>query len=116
MTKATRSVQKRHKKNKYIKAAKGFLGRTNCYKIARNRYERSLRHAYVGRKNNKREFRSLWIQRINAACRLMGTNYSKFIYSLRQQKTLPMHQANLKSLALLAVDNFTAFKTLMKSK
>lgn len=73
----------RHKK--VIKQSKGFYGRSkNCFRIAVQRLEKSLQYAYRDRKARKRDFRGLWIQRINAAARLHGLTYSKFIGGLHK--------------------------------
>lgn len=72
----------RHKK--VLKLAKGYVGRSNnCYRIALQRLEKALRYAYRDRRNKKRDFRGLWIQRINAASRLHGLTYSKLIGGLK---------------------------------
>ena len=72
----------RHKK--ILKLAKGYMGRSsNCYRIALERVEKALRYAYRDRRNKKRDFRGLWIQRINAAARLHGLTYSKMINGLK---------------------------------
>ncbi len=71
----------RHKK--ILKLAKGYVGRSsNCYRVALERVEKALRYAYRDRRNKKRDFRGLWIQRINAAARLHGLTYSKMIGGL----------------------------------
>lgn len=71
----------RHKK--VLKMAKGYVGRSNsCYRIALQRLEKALRYAYRDRRNKKRDFRGLWIQRINAGARLHGLTYSKLIGGL----------------------------------
>lgn len=72
----------RHKK--VLKLAKGYVGRSNsCFRIALQRVEKALRYAYRDRRNKKRDFRGLWIQRINAASRLHGLTYSKLIGGLK---------------------------------
>jgi len=71
----------RHKK--ILKLAKGYVGRSNnCYRVALQRLEKALRYAYRDRRNKKRDFRGLWIQRINAGARLHGMTYSKLIGGL----------------------------------
>lgn len=76
------SSHRRHKK--YLSAAKGFRGgRSRLYRTAREAVERSLQNSFVGRKMRKRDFRALWILRINAAARLSGLSYSRFIHGLK---------------------------------
>lgn len=73
----------RHRK--FIKAVKGQYGRRkNCFRTAKQAYEKAGQYAYIGRKQKKRNFRSLWIQRINAAARLNGTTYSVFMNGLNK--------------------------------
>lgn len=73
---------RRHKK--YLSAAKGFRGgRSRLYRTAREAVERSLQYAFIGRKNRKRDFRTLWILRINAGARLSGLSYSRFMHGLK---------------------------------
>lgn len=100
-------ARKRHKK--ILKLAKGFRGsHSKLFRIANQQVMKALRYGYNGRKRRKREFRSLWISRINAAARIQGTNYSCFINSLKRQ-----HIAlNRKMLAQLAVSDQNAFKQL----
>src|SRR5882762_1707337 len=72
----------RHKK--VLKLAKGFRGRSNnCYRVALERLEKALQYAYRDRRNKKRDFRGLWIQRINAAARLHGLTYSQLMHGLK---------------------------------
>ncbi|WP_022655704.1 50S ribosomal protein L20 [uncultured Desulfovibrio sp.] len=89
---------RRHKK--YLSAAKGFRGgRSRLYRTAREAVERSLQYAFIGRKNRKRDFRTLWILRINAGARLNGLSYSRFMHGLK----LAGIELNRKVLADLAV-------------
>ena len=89
---------RRHKK--YLSAAKGFRGgRSRLYRTAREAVERSLQYAFIGRKNRKRDFRTLWILRINAGARLSGLSYSRFMHGLK----LAGIELNRKVLADLAV-------------
>ncbi|WP_031479492.1 50S ribosomal protein L20 [Maridesulfovibrio frigidus] len=98
------AAKKRHKK--FLKMAKGFRGSgSTLYRTARERVERSLCMAYVGRKVRKREMRKLWIQRINAAARLNGLSYSRLINGL----SLAGIELNRKVLADLAVTDTVAF-------
>ena len=109
-------IKARHKK--VIKMASGYRGRSkNCYRIALQRVEKALQYAYRDRRNRKRDFRSLWIQRINAAVRLYGLKYSEFINGL--QKCDITEQSgftiNRKLLADLAVREPKAFETLVEN-
>jgi large subunit ribosomal protein L20 len=80
MTRALSSTVTKAKHKKILKLAKGYRGRSNnCYKIALQRVEKALQYAYRDRRNRKRDFRALWIQRINAAVREHGLVYSKFM-------------------------------------
>jgi len=84
MARVKSSVASKKRKREYLKLAKGYWGaRHRWYKLAREAVERALVYAYRDRKARKREFRKLWIQRINAACRQHGLSYSKFINGLR---------------------------------
>jgi len=108
------AAHKRHKK--YLKMAKGYRGaRSKLYETARETVERALVYAYRDRKNKKREFRKLWILRINAAARENGMSYSKFIRGL----ALAGVELNRKVLADMAVrekENFSKLAELAKSK
>ncbi|WP_319780088.1 50S ribosomal protein L20 [Maridesulfovibrio sp.] len=98
------AAKRRHKK--YLKMAKGFRGSgSTLYRTARERVERSLCMAYVGRKLRKRDMRKLWIQRINAAARLNGMSYSRLIHGLSTAGVI----LNRKVLADLAVNDAPAF-------
>ena len=98
------SGHRRHKK--YLAAAKGFRGgRSRLYRTAREAVERSLQYAYVGRKLRKRDFRRLWIARINAAARLNGTSYSRLMHGLKQANVA----LDRKVLADIAVRDAAAF-------
>ena len=104
---------RRHKK--YLSAAKGFRGaRSRLYRTAREAVERSLQYAFIGRKNRKRDFRTLWILRINAGARLSGLSYSRFMHGLK----LAGIELNRKVLADLAVyqkDDFAKVVDLAKA-
>jgi large subunit ribosomal protein L20 len=83
MARVKRGVQVRARHKKIIRMASGYRGRSkNCYRLALQRVEKALQYAYRDRRNKKREFRSLWIQRINAACRDAGMKYSQFMHAL----------------------------------
>jgi large subunit ribosomal protein L20 len=80
-----RGVKARRRRNRILDLAKGFRGRSgNTIRQARARVDKSLQHAYKGRKRRKRDFRALWIARINAACRINGLSYSLFVSGLKR--------------------------------
>lgn len=98
----------RHKK--VIDQAKGFRGRSkNCFRIAIERLDKSLQYAYRDRRNRKRQFRALWIQRINAGVRLYGLTYSQFINGLKKANI----DMDRKILSDLAVREKNAFKDIV---
>jgi large subunit ribosomal protein L20 len=110
MSKAPRSVASRLRRKRVLKAAKGFRGRRkNNITTANAAVDRSMQHAYVGRKLRKRNFRALWIQRINAAVREHGLTYSRFIGALERAGI----EIDRKVLADLAVREPEAFKALL---
>jgi large subunit ribosomal protein L20 len=99
----------RHKK--VLKASKGFVGRSSTnYRIALERLEKSLQYAYRDRRNKKREFRGLWIQRINAAVREHGLTYSRFIDGLNKAGI----EIDRKVLAAIAFDDAASFSEIVK--
>ncbi|MCI9545575.1 MAG: 50S ribosomal protein L20 [Lachnospiraceae bacterium] len=108
------NAKKRHKR--VLKLAKGYRGaRSKQYRIAKQSVMRALASSYAGRKQRKRQFRQLWIARINAAARLNGLSYSKFMYGLK----LADININRKMLAEMAVNDaegFTALAEMAKSK
>ncbi len=92
---------------KILKLAKGYRGRShNCYRVALERVEKALRYAYRDRRNKKRDFRSLWIQRINAASRAHGLTYARFMDGIHKAGIM----VDRKVLAELAVNDAAAFK------
>ena len=100
-------AKKKH--NRVLKLAKGYRGaRSKQYRVAKQSVMRALASSYAGRKERKRQFRQLWIARINAAARLNGLSYSKFMYGLK----LAGVEVNRKMLAELAVNDAEGFKTL----
>ena len=102
----------RRAKNRILKEAKGFWGkRNNCWKMARIAVRRSKQQAFTGRKLRKRDMRSLWIQRINAATRMRGLNYSRFINGLGKANI----EIDRKILADLAVRDPQAFDAIFDS-
>lgn len=99
----------KRKHNKVLKLAKGYRGaRSKQYRIAKQSVMRALATAYRGRKERKRQFRALWIARINAAARINGLSYSKFMYGLKQADI----QLNRKVLADMAVNDAQGFAAL----
>ncbi|MBO5713534.1 MAG: 50S ribosomal protein L20 [Clostridia bacterium] len=107
-----RGVNAVKKRRKIMKLAKGYYGaKSKLYRVAREAVMKSLNYAYVGRKNKKRDFRQLWIARINAACRLNGLSYSKFMYGLK----LADLNLNRKVLADMAVNDANGFATLVET-
>ena len=104
-----RGVNAVKKRRKILKAAKGYWGsKSKLYRVAREAVMKSQNYAYVGRKNKKRDFRQLWIARINAAARMNGLSYSRFMNGLKKQGI----NLNRKVLADLAVNDSAAFATL----
>ena len=111
MSRTKRGVTSRAKHKKVFKAVKGQWGRRkNTIRIARQAMEKALQYAYRDRRAKKREFRSLWIQRINAGVRADGLTYSRFINGLNKSKI----KLDRKVLADLAYNNPEAFKSLVK--
>ena len=111
MARIKRAVNAHKSRRKVMKLAKGYWGaKSKQYRAAKEQVARSLRYAYIGRKLRKREFRSLWIARINAAARLNGLSYSKFIAGLKKQNVT----VNRKMLADLAVNDAAGFAKLVE--
>lgn len=114
MSRVKRGVTSKARHKKIIKLAKGYRGRAkNCFRVAIQRVEKGLQYAYRDRRNKKRDFRALWIQRINAAVREQGLVYSQFIKGIK----LAGVDLNRKMLSELAIHNAEAFtKILNKAK
>ena len=111
MARVKRGVTSKAKHKKVFKAVKGQWGRRkNTIRVARQAMEKSMQYAYRDRRNKKREFKSLWIQRINAGVRAEGLTYSKFIHGLNKSGI----KLDRKILAEIAYDNPEAFKTIVK--
>ena len=111
MARIKRAVTAHKKRRKVFKLAKGYWGsKSKQYRTASEQVRRSLRYAYVGRKMRKRDFRSLWIARINAAARINGMSYSTFINGLKKQNI----EINRKILSDLAVNDAAAFAQLVE--
>ncbi len=110
MPRVKRGAHRRASRKKTLQLASGyFLTKSKLYRSAQEAVERGLKFAYVGRKNKKREFRSLWIVRINAACREAGISYSQFLHGLK----LAGLDLNRKSLADIALHDDAAFQQLV---
>ena len=107
-----RGVNAVKKRRKILKLAKGYFGgRSKRYRVAREAVMKAQKYAYIGRKNKKRDFRSLWIARINAACRLNGISYSKFMFGLKNAGV----NLNRKVLAEIAVSDAKGFTALAET-
>ena len=111
MARVKRGVTSHAKHKKVLKAVKGQWGRRkNTIRVARQAMEKAMQYAYRDRRNKKRDFKSLWIQRINAGARAEGLTYSKFINGLSKSGI----KLDRKILAEIAYDNPEAFKTIVK--
>ena len=109
MARVKGAMMTRKRRNKILKLAKGYWGaKSKHYKMANEQVMKSLQYAYVGRRLKKRDFRQLWIARINAACKMNGMNYSTFMHGLK----LANVEINRKMLAELAVNDKAAFTPL----
>ena len=107
MPRAKRGFKARRRRNRILKAAKGFRGkRSSCHSVANEAVQHAWMHMYRGRKNRKRDFRSLWIVRINAAAHRVGQSYSKLIGGLGKAGV----GLNRKMLAELAISDPVAFE------
>tara|TARA_Y100000590_G_C14860483_1_gene691151 strand:+ start:116 stop:472 length:357 start_codon:yes stop_codon:yes gene_type:complete len=111
MARVKRGVTSKAKHKKVLKAVKGQWGRRkNTIRVARQAMEKAMQYSYRDRRNKKRDFKSLWIQRINAGVRLEGLTYSKFINGLSKSGI----KLDRKILAEIAYDNPEAFKIIVK--
>ena len=109
MARITGGMNAKKKHNRILKLAKGYRGaRSNQYRVAKQSVMRALASSYAGRKERKRQMRQLWIARINAAARMNGLSYSKFMYGLK----LAEIDINRKMLAEMAVNDAEGFKSL----
>ena len=110
MPRATNSVATKARKKRVLKQAKGFFGRRkNVWTVAKNAVEKAMVYAYRDRKAKKRNFRALWIQRINAGARLEGMSYSQFMGKVKSNGI----ELNRKVLADLAMNHPEAFKAVV---
>jgi len=112
MPRSVNHVASRKRRKKIMKAAKGYFGgRSKLYTSAKNAVEKALTYSYRDRRQKKRAFRRLWIARINAAVRMEGLSYSRFIHLLNQKDI----KLNRKVLADLAMNNPESFKAIVKA-
>ena len=108
------NAKKRH--NRVLKLAKGYRGaRSKQYRIAKQSVMRALTTSYAGRKQRKRQFRTLWIARINAAARINGLSYSKFMYGLKLAN-IELNRKVLSDMAINDAEGFTALAEIAKGK
>ena len=112
MPRSVNHVASKARRKKVIKLAKGYFGRRkNVHTVAKNAVEKGLQYAYRDRRQKKRNFRALWIQRINAGARLHGMSYSEFMGKVNAKGI----ELNRKTLADLAMNNPEAFKAVVDS-
>ena len=108
------NAKKKH--NRVLKLAKGYRSaRSKQYRVAKQSVMRALKSSYAGRKERKRQFRQLWIARINAAARMNGLSYSKFMYGLKQAGVV-MNRKVLSDMAINDAESFAKLAELAKSK
>ena len=111
MPRSVNHVASRAKRKRILKLTRGYFGaRKNVWTVAKNTWEKGLTYAYRDRRNKKRNFRSLWIQRINAAARMNGISYSQLMGALAKAGI----EINRKVLADLALNNPEAFKAIVE--
>ena len=107
-----RSVNALKKRRKVLKLAKGYWGsHSRLYRVAKQSVQKAAMHAYIGRKNKKRDMRQLWIARINAACRMNDISYSRFMHGLKVANV----DLNRKVLAEIAATDSAAFAKLVET-
>ena len=110
MPRSVNHVASRARRKKILKLTRGYFGaRKNVWTVAKNTWEKGLTYAFRDRRNKKRNFRALWIQRINAAARLEGLSYSQLMGALHNANI----EINRKTLADLAINNPEAFKAIV---
>ena len=110
MPRSVNAVASRHRRKKILKQAKGYFGRRKkVWTVAKNAVDKGMAYAFRHRKSKKREYRRLWIARINAAARIEGISYSQLIHQLDQHNV----QLSRKALADLATNNPEAFKAVV---
>ena len=111
MARVKGAMMTRKRRNKILKMAKGYWGaKSKHFKMANEQVMKSLKYAYVGRRLKKRDFRQLWIARINAGCKANGMNYSTFMHGLKVANI----EINRKMLAEMAINNPAAFTQLVE--
>ena len=111
MPRSVNHVASRAKRKRILKLTRGYFGaRKNVWTVAKNTWEKGLTYAYRDRRNKKRAFRSLWIQRINAAARINGLSYSQLMGALTKAGI----EINRKVLADLAMNNYDAFRAIVE--
>ena len=112
MARVKGAMMARKRRNKVLKMAKGFYGaKSKQFRTANQAVMRSLTNAYIGRKQKKRDFRSLWITRISAACKMNDINYSQFMHGLKVAGIT----LNRKMLSEIAISDMDAFATLVET-
>ena len=112
MARVKGALSTRKRRKKILKAAKGYWGaKSKHFKMAKQAVLKSGNYAYSGRKQKKRVFRSLWITRISAACKMNGINYSRFMYGLKKSGI----ELNRKMLSELAISDPNAFSSLVET-
>ena len=112
MARVKGALSTRKRRKKILKAAKGYWGaKSKHFKMAKQAVLKSGNYAYIGRKQKKRVFRSLWITRISAACKMNGINYSRFMYGLKKSGI----ELNRKMLSELAISDPNAFSSLVET-
>lgn len=112
MARVKGALSTRKRRKKILKAAKGYRGaKSKHFRMAKQAVLKSGNYAYIGRKQKKRDFRSLWITRISAACKLNGINYSRFMYGLKKSGI----ELNRKMLSELAISDPDAFSSLVET-
>ncbi len=113
MSRSVNSVASRNRRRRILKQTKGYFGRRkNVLTVAKNALQRSKMYRYRDLRQKKRDIKSIWIQRINAAARLLGLNYSSFVNNLKNAGV----EIKRKVLADLAMNNFDEFKKLINNK
>ena len=116
MARVKGAMMTRKRRNKILKLAKGYWGaKSKHFKMANEQVMKSLQYAYTGRKLKKRDFRQLWIARINAACKMNGMNYSTFMNGLKKAG-ITINRKMLSEMAIHDKDAFSALVELSKSK
>lgn len=112
MPRSSSSVPTRRRRNKYLKQARSYFGgKHSLYKTAKEQVEKGMQYSYRDRRQRRREFRKLWIVRINAAARQYGMTYSSLIHQMKEKDM----DINRKMLAELAVNDSQAFEEIVKS-